>query len=53
MLLDEESVRVRHKVAEGLAARDWVVPEDLREPVRKVLPYGFRIDGAGKVKKRD
>ena len=34
LLLDEESVRVRTKVAEGLAARAWPLPGDARGAVR-------------------
>jgi hypothetical protein len=52
LMLDEESVRVRNKIAEGFIAREWVVPEDQREPVRKVLPAGFNIDGQGQMKRR-
>ena len=51
-LLDEESVRIRMKIADGLAQLGWEVPEDQREPVRKVLPYEFGIDGEGRVTKR-
>jgi hypothetical protein len=52
LLGDEESVRVRTKIAEGLAARGWTVPEEDREAVRKALPAGFLLDGGGKVTKR-
>ena len=38
-LRDEESVRVRNKIAEGFNARGWTVPEDEREPTaRRFLP---------------
>jgi HEAT repeat protein len=52
LLLDEESVRVRTKVADGLASLSWEVPDDQRDPVRKVLPPQFGIDGSGVVVKR-
>lgn len=52
MMLEEESVRIRAKVAEGLAALGWEVAEDQREPLRKVLPPQFSIDGSGVVTKR-
>jgi HEAT repeat protein len=52
LLADEESVRVRTKVAEGLASRGWPVPEDDRDPVRKSLPSAFALDGEGRVVKR-
>jgi len=52
ILPEEESFRVKNKIAEGLLARGWVIPEDLREATRKALPPGFTIDGDGKLKKR-
>ncbi|MBX3201239.1 MAG: HEAT repeat domain-containing protein [Labilithrix sp.] len=52
LLLDEESVRVRSKVADGLATLSWEVPEDQRDAVRKVLPPQFGVDGSGFVTKR-
>ncbi len=48
---EEESVRVRNKIAEGLAARGWPVPEDERDAVRRALPPGFTLDGGGTVRK--
>jgi HEAT repeat protein len=52
LLLEEESVRVRTKVAEGLAARAWPLAEDTRAAVRNVLPAGYSVDGAGRITKR-
>ncbi len=52
LLLAEESVRVRAKVADGLAARAWPIAEDSRSALRKVLPNSFSIDGAGRIVKR-
>ena len=49
---DEESVRVKNKIADGIALRAWSVPEELREPMRKVLPYAYSIDAEGHLKKR-
>jgi hypothetical protein len=51
-LLDEESVRIRTKIADGLAQLGWEIPEEKRDAVRKVLPYEFGIDGTGHVSKR-
>ena len=48
----EESVRVRTKVAEGLALKRWPVPEGNREGVRRSLPPGFGLDANGLVVKR-
>jgi hypothetical protein len=52
LLLDEESVRVRMKVAEGLLARGWRIPDADRTAARKVLPPPFAVDSDGKVVKR-
>jgi HEAT repeat protein len=52
LLVDEESVRVRMKVAEGLSARGWRVPDADRAAIRKVLPPPFSVDSDGKVTKR-
>lgn len=52
LLLEEESVRVRAKIADGLQTLGWEIPEDQRDAVRKVLPSQYVIDGAGHVKKR-
>ena len=52
LLADEESVRVRNKIADGLAARGWASPEELRESAAKALPPAFAMDAAGKVVKR-
>lgn len=52
VLLDEESVRVKNKIADGFASRGWVVPEEQLGAARKALPFGFTIDAAGKMKAR-
>ena len=52
LLLDEESVRVRAKVADGFVALRWAVPEEQRDAVRKVLPPAYTVDGEGHVTKR-
>jgi len=51
-LENEESFRVKNKIADGILARGWSLPEDRRDGVRKVLPPGFTIDGEGKLRKR-
>jgi len=52
LICDEESVRVRSKVADGFVATSWVIPDDHRDAVRKALPPAYGIDGEGIVRKR-
>jgi len=52
LLLDEESVRVKTRVAEGLVTRQWPIPEGDRAGVRAALPSACALDGAGRVVKR-
>jgi HEAT repeat protein len=52
LLLDEESVRIRAKIADGFIALAWEVPDEQRDPIRKVLPPAYTVDGAGLVSKR-
>ena len=51
-LVDEESVRVKHRILDGFLALGWAVPEERREAVRKALPSGTTVDAAGHIKKR-
>ncbi len=44
-LEEEESLRVKNRIAQGLADRDWSVPEELREVCEKSLPPGFTRAG--------
>lgn len=50
-LLEEESVRVKNKICEGLIQLGAVIPEEQRDDVRKALPDRYVVDGAGLVKK--
>jgi hypothetical protein len=52
LLLEEESVRVRTKIAEGLASHGWMVAAEDGDAVRKVLPAAFSVDANGRVAKR-
>jgi len=52
LLADEESVRVRSKIIDGLAERGWTVASEYRDVVRRALPQSFAMDGAGRVVKR-
>lgn len=51
MIVAEESVRVKNKVAEGFVRRGWVVPADQREAVSKALrdTESYRLDASGKI----
>ncbi len=52
MFIDEESVRIRTKVADAFASRSWTVPEAHRPDARKSLPSGYTIDGEGFFRKK-
>jgi HEAT repeat protein len=52
LLAEEESVRVRTKIAEGLAARAWEIPAGDRDSVVKALPPAYTVDGKSRVVKR-
>jgi HEAT repeat protein len=52
LLGDEESLRVRTRIAEGLSTRGWTVPADEREEAAKGLPPAYAIDAAGRVNTR-
>ncbi|MBV9950056.1 MAG: HEAT repeat domain-containing protein [Myxococcales bacterium] len=51
-LVDEESVRVRNRIAEGLLARGWAIPLEQRDAVKPLLPPGTTLDTAGRIVKR-
>ncbi len=51
-LLEEESVRVKGKIADGFIALGWEVPDESRDAVRKALPPQYSVDGAGLMSKR-
>ena len=52
MFPEEESVRVRNKIADAFADRNHVIPEEERNAMRKALPPAYSIDGEGKLTKR-
>lgn len=52
LLVEEESVRVRMKIVEGLATHGWEIPSEQREAVSRVLPAPYAIDARGKATKR-
>ena len=50
-LLEEESVRVKNKICDGLLQLGAQIADEQREPVRKALPERYVIDGTGALKK--
>ena len=44
-LADEESLRVKNRIAAGLVEKGWRVPKELAEACRNALPPGFTLDG--------
>ncbi|WP_394827177.1 hypothetical protein [Pendulispora albinea] len=53
LLVDEESFRIKNKIADGFVSAGWTIPDDQRDSTRKALPPGYSIDGSGKVRKRE
>ena len=51
-LIAEESVRVKNRIAEGMATRGWTVPAACREGVARVLPREWRLTDEGKIVRR-
>jgi hypothetical protein len=45
-LAAEESLRVKNRLAQGLADKGWEIPEDLRASTATALPPGYQLDGA-------
>ncbi len=52
LVAEEESVRVRTKIAEGLAARAWDIPPADRDALAKALPPAYAVDAKSHVVKR-
>jgi len=46
----EESLRVKNRIAQGLADRNWSVPPELAESTKKSLPPGYALRGDKVVK---
>lgn len=41
----EESLRIKNRIAQGLAERGWPLPADLGDIVKKALPPGYSVRG--------
>ncbi len=54
MAATEESVRIKNKVAEGLAQKGWILPEEMRKDARKALAdaYEWSVATDGTVARR-
>jgi HEAT repeat protein len=52
LLVDEESVRVRTKIAEGLTSQGWEIPSDQREAAARAMPAPYGVDSRGRAIKR-
>jgi HEAT repeat protein len=52
VLVDEESVRVRTKIVEGLVAQGWEIPADQRDAVARAMPAGYMVNAKGHAIKR-
>lgn len=44
-LEQEESLRIRNRIAAGVSEKKWVIPSELAEKCRSALPEGFSFDG--------
>lgn len=44
-LEEEESLRVRNRIAQGLAERSWKIPSELHDACREALPDDYKLDG--------
>lgn len=44
-LENEESLRIKNRISQGLAQHAWPIPDALHETVTEFLPTGFRLDG--------
>lgn len=44
-LAEEESLRIKNRIASGIAERGWEIPEELRETCARALPPGYRLEG--------
>lgn len=51
-LAREEAVRTQNRIAEGLAARAWPIPEEERKSLAPKLPRGFTVGDDGVVRRR-
>ncbi len=48
-MAEEESLRVRNRIASGLSEQGWVLPEEVRSACQGALPQRYTVDGEGRV----
>ena len=48
-MAEDESLRVKNRIASGLVERGWPIPDDQRQDCSAALPPGFSLNGQGKV----
>lgn len=48
-LAEEESLRIKNRIASGLAERGWTLPEELQSTCGAALPPGYHLD-AGRIR---
>ncbi|MGC4063357.1 MAG: HEAT repeat domain-containing protein [Polyangiaceae bacterium] len=48
----EESLRIKNRIAQGLADSGWTIPEALRDSCGRQLPPGFSLGHSGQVTQR-
>ena len=51
LLLDDESVRIRARIADGFMKARWQVPEDARDRLALTLPSLYRVSASGTVER--
>jgi HEAT repeat protein len=49
---DEDSLRLRLRIAEGFTELGWAVSADRREEVLKFLPEAFKLTKDGRIEKK-
>ena len=50
-LEQEESLRVKNRIAQGLSDRGWEIPSELRDACRSALPPEFSLLGTGTIRR--
>ncbi len=49
---DEESVRIRARICEGLLSRNWLVPESAHFEFKKSIPSDYALDPSGQIRRK-